>query len=541
MNILGITYGHDSSACVVKDGKILSAISSERILRKKKHDVVTNELINYVLEASGITAEEIDIVAISNFFVPDPYKNNKDYPLEILDDKNNPVFGFNFGPIPNDCQEFNGKLFGRDIKIVAISHHICHASAAYYTSNYENSWCFSLDSSGGAINNNSLIAKGIGNKLFSVVCPNTMIGHGYAQFTSYLGIGDPLYKAGSTMGLAAYGVPEERVIRNIDLLKQGSYFKNKNTAEEERADYVAYYYAMFVDLSGYYGAFEKKDSYSPNAIKMAANIQYIFEQCILDVVNKIDNDDINNLCLSGGSFLNCNANTLIKNNSRFKNIHHFPACGDDGLSVGAALYVAHNIFNEKRYIYNSKDIAYLGKKYEYVEPDYKKIAEAIASGAIVAWCMGPSEFGPRALGNRSILADPRNPHNRELLNFLVKKREWYRPFAPSVLEEECDKWFDFKGSSPYMLYTAKVLQPEKVPAITHIDGTARMQTVNIETNETYYKLIKEFHKITGVPMLLNTSLNGKDEPIVETEEDVYKFFKTTPVDAMVYNGVVTWK
>jgi hypothetical protein len=190
----------------------------------------------------------------------------------------------------------------------------------------------------------------------------------------------------------------------------------------------------------------------------------------------------------------------------------------------------------KAIIDSIKDISYCGIEYEYVEPDYEAVAKLIADGKIVGWFMGASECGPRALGNRSILADPRNFHNRELINFTIKRREWFRPLAPSVLEEECSKWFDFDGISPYMLYTAKVLKPELLPAITHIDGTARMQTVNEETNPAYYKLIKKFYEITGIPMVLNTSLNGMNEPILETEEDAMEFFKKSSIDAMVISG-----
>jgi len=172
------------------------------------------------------------------------------------------------------------------------------------------------------------------------------------------------------------------------------------------------------------------------------------------------------------------------------------------------------------------------------ELEYDFLAKQISKGKIIGWFDGKSEHGPRALGHRSILADPRNFHNRELLNFLIKKREWFRPFAPSVLEEKTQEWFDFPTKSPFMLFTAQVKNPKEIPSITHIDGSARMQTVTKETNPNYYKLIESFYSQTNIPMIINTSLNGNGEPILETQEDANNFFKNTPVDIMVINGKI---
>jgi carbamoyltransferase len=217
----------------------------------------------------------------------------------------------------------------------------------------------------------------------------------------------------------------------------------------------------------------------------------------------------------------------------------FPACGDDGMAVGSALFVAHNILNERRNKYKDSEVCYLGTTHKDPQDlDYKYIAKKISEGKIVALINGKSEYGPRALGNRSILADPRNFHNREILNFVIKKREWFRPFAPSVLEEKCSEWFDFDKPSPFMLFTAKVKNPKEVPAISHVDNTARMQTVNEETNADFYRIIKEFYEITNIPMILNTSLNGFGEPILETEKDGQKFFENVPVDIAVFNGKI---
>jgi len=463
--ILGLNFGHDGSVCIIKNGKLISAIATERITKIKKQSGFNEDVIDYILSSSNTSINEIDYIATNDF--------------------KQEVFG-------NQVVEDFFEIKGKKIKTFIISHHLAHCASAYYTSPYENSYCFSMDCSMGKIEANSLIAYGNGNKLTAEYCPGIMVGVLYGEVTEKLGLGPALHKAGTMMGLSSYGTP---------------------------IDFDFQYY--------------------PNNIKdkmnVAATTQKIFEEQVLKVIDELE-DKSKNLCLSGGSFLNCNANSKIVLNSKFKNIHHFPACGDDGTSVGSALYVAHHILNEPRHSYQPKDICYTGRDYDCEEPDYKFIANEISKGKIIGWFQERSEFGPRALGNRSILADPRNYHNRELINNVIKNREWFRPFAPVVLEEHYKYWFNFPISSPFMLYTAPVIQPDKVPAITHIDGSARFQTINQETNSHYYNLVKEFYEITGVPILLNTSLNGNGEPILETEEDAISFYKNSNLDLMVING-----
>ena len=533
MNILGFNFDHDGSVCLVMNGKLVSAISSERITRIKKMHGVTSHVVKYVLDSQNISIEDIDAIALSDY--------NLEYSNGVLQLYDNQLKIFNtrqtlFG---NEYAEISGVIMGRVVPAYIIPHHTCHAASAYYTSNFDESWCFSLDASGGVSQHNSLIAKGKGNKLNVLGSPGLTVGMGYEVFTSKLGIGNPLHKAGSTMGLASYGKPLKNLLNNIDEYIEKCYVPF-GTDKQVIWDYYDY---LWEKLFGSSKFLFKEQSSSKLAMNIAASIQHLFEESILNTVNNlIENDNNNNLCLSGGSFLNCNVNSKIKKQTRFKDIHLFPACGDDGNSVGAALYVAHNIFDEPRYKYEPQDLMYLGKKYEIIEPDYKQIAKMISEGKIIAWFMGASEYGPRALGSRSILADPRNFHNRELINFVVKKREWYRPLAPVVLEEHVTDWFDWTGQSNYMLFIAKVLHPEKIPAVVHIDGTARLQTVNEKINKHYYKLIKEFFNQTGVPILINTSLNSDGEPILESEEDAKLFFSTNPgIDVLVLNGKILKK
>lgn len=468
--ILGLNFGHDGSVCLVKNGKLEYAISTERITRKKKQSAFTDEVINYILEAANITLEDIDCIATNDF--------------------RQEVFG-------NDYLVDQFTIQGKEFKTFIIPHHLSHCASAYYTSPFTNAYCFSMDCSGGKVEANSLIAYGNKNKLVAEYCPATMVGVLYGEVTEKLGLGPALHKAGTTMGLASYGKPFD--------------FDFKSYTDEIK-----------------------------HKMNVAATVQDVFEQEVLKHIADLENKT-ENLCLSGGSFLNCNANSKIVKHSKFKNFHHFPACGDDGTSVGSALYVAHHIFDEPRHDYQIQDLCYTGKEYPIEEVDYSYIASELANGKIIGWFQGRSEYGPRALGNRSILADPRNFHNRELINQVVKNREWFRPFAPVVLEECYQDWFDFPIPSPYMLYTAQVKQPEKIPAVTHIDGSARFQTVNQQTNPHYYNLIKAFGDLTGVPVLLNTSLNGNGEPILETPQEAIDFFQNSNLDLMVIQGKVYHK
>lgn len=527
MIILGLNYAHDGSACIVKDGKLLCAISSERVTRIKKFSGITSDVINYLFDETGFGINDIDAIALSQY-----YLGRSNNTLKIfhngkqIQDAIHAVFD-------NDYIKAEGFLFDKKIDTYIFSHHLCHSASAFYTSNFDKALCFSLDSSYGDLKSNSMYYIGEGTNLIALECPGLMIGVAYTIFTQNLGLGPGYLKAGSTMGLAAYGKPLSKLIEKLDEYVDNSFF-NKNS----KIDYRDYFKNLWIEWSGENRVFEKDEIDSKLSMDLAASIQLLFEESIMKTIKNINYNSNNNLCLSGGSFLNCNINSRIFNETKYKSIHHFPACGDDGISIGAALYLSHNIFKEKRKKYNDKEICYLGKKYKFIKTDYKYIAELISKNKIIGWFYGQSEYGPRALGNRSILADPRNYHNRELLNFYIKKREWFRPFAPVVLEDECHKWFDLKNKSPFMLYTCNVKQPEKIPAVTHIDNTARVQTINETINPEYFKLLTEFFKLTNVPVLINTSLNGNGEPILETEDEAKNYFYNSNLDVMVINGKI---
>jgi len=524
ITVLGLHYGHHGSACIVRDGKLIGALSSERLSRHKFSHGVTDEVLDYLFDSFGVS--DIDYIALSDWndqFCFHPMKVRHEG--KIINCLWNEIYD-------NTCLELEVDFRGKIVPGYYIGHQFAHAAAAYYTSPFDEAFCFTLDACGARHKNNSLISYGKGKEFTSLYCPGLMIGVGYGFLTEYLGLGSQLFKAGSTMALAGYGKVIPRVQDNLD-----SYVNDCFYPDLEK-DYHQWYLALWKDLSGSDKYFSSEDSDSEKAKDIAATIQFIFEKAVLKCVNEIDSKDVKNICLGGGSMLNCVTNSLILNQTKFKNVHLFPGCGDDGGAVGSALYVSHHILKEERFNYTDAEICFLGPDKPSVEPDYAYIAKQIVDGKIVAWCNGRAEYGPRALGNRSLLADPRDFKNKERINFEIKNREWFRPLAPVVLEECVSDWFDFSGKSPFMLFTAPIKDPDQIPAVNHIDGSARIQTVSEATNPYYYRLIKEFYSITGVPILVNTSLNGNGEPMVETDEHALEYFNRGLVDMLVLNGKI---
>lgn len=542
--ILGLHFGHDSCAAIIKDGKVVANISSERVKGIKKYDGIDEEVIDYVLDQARMSHKNIDMVVLNKYWPnEDSFEVFRFVDLDSMGPELDEIT-----PMKRTFVKTRGVFFGRELDAYLVDHHVAHAASSYYLSNFDNAVSLTIDAcSRSEFSYNGAIAVGKGNSLDVVGLPQNNIGPAYNMITALLELGPPVHKAGTTMGLAAYGKVYPQVLNNIDKYVEITHTEiNQDDAFSE----------LWVELTGeaprispsrindakaYPNAYPIKMYQTKEGRDMAATIQYIFEQSVLKTVkDRVLPYGIKNLTMAGGSFLNCNTNSLIKSTGWFDNIYQVPAQGDDGLAVGAALYLAHHILDEPRKHHSDREVAYSGKDYRVSKfLNHAKVAKFIADGKIVAWANGASEYGPRALGNRSLLADPRNFHNREILNFVVKSREWFRPFAPSVLEEHAPEWFSPGDPSPFMLHTQEVLQPEKVPAITHIDGTARIQTLNKEMNPDYYKMISEFYKLTGVPMVLNTSLNGRGEPIAETKEQIFNLFNTNSgIDVLVYNGKI---
>jgi carbamoyltransferase len=544
-----MTLTHDGAIAAVADGRLRCAIARERISRVKKDSGVNPQMILYVLNEVGATLADVTAIAISGYF----YSPNNEIRLftadgtveitsHILDVPSlvQPVSqGFAQMPRRQLFQRLAMRIGNVMKPAILLPHHLCHCASAFYTSPFEKAACFSVDASMVRPEACSLFAYGDGNKLYPFYCPGVMIGNAYSIFTEKLGLGRGLLKSGSTMGLAAYGKVCNNALQRWRTYGQSFYGRQFMPDDAMFIDW------MWSELSGRppHRMFTEEQKDSPEARNVAASLQYVFEEILADHTNRLhaETEAFNggNLCLSGGSFLNCNANTKIKKNTPFQHLHLFPACGDDGTAAGAALWAAHHMDNQPRYSYRPKDIAYLGRAYATpnvgVPLNVSKVAEVIAAGGIVAWYQGRAEFGPRALGNRSLLADPRRAPMRELINSRIKHREWFRPLAPSVLEEHSSEWFDFDGPSPFMLHTSRVKRPQDIPAVTHVDGTARQQMVSADDNPLYYRLILAFFELTGVPMLLNTSLNANGEPLVETPDDAMRFFQTTGVHALVIN------
>lgn len=516
-------FGHDGACSIVKNGRLLAACASERFSRQKKSAGVTEETLDAVLRTAGVSFNQIDAIGLTDWY--EPWAHG----LAEVRDKTGERVECTWDRIWDDeVYELELTMRGRTLPAYNVGHQKAHCAAAFYTSPYQDAWCVSMDSSGAKPKNNFMVARGHGNKLDWLDTPCCMVGVLYGHVCDHLAIGAQIFKAGSMMALAAYC--DTRA--DVDRLRGCSLFNQTGDYHRWKDDTWAVLSAGHV--------FTHEESDGLDARNIAAFTQRLFEQEVVEAVGLCPDDGCNSLCLSGGSFLNCNANSAVRGATRFKDIHLFPACTDDGCQVGAALYVAHHIFDEPRRKYTEREIAYLGpdRKEFHNTPDYERVAEGIAQGKVVGWFQGRSEFGPRALGNRSILADPRLPTMRDRINSQVKRREWYRPLSPSVLAEKSSEWFDWQGDSPYMLFTANCPRAAEIPAVVHVDGSARMQTVTEAMNPHYYRLIQAFEAKTGVPMVLNTSLNVDGEPILETAEDARRFWERGVVDMMVVEGEV---
>lgn len=507
--ILGINSSHDGSVALFKDQFLIGTFTKERLTRVKKHTNGNYKLlIDKLLNKFKLTMEDINYICYNDHYLDtDAYLDLLPYSNIYGDLKPHTTYVETYVKYDLDNKE-----------VYAINHHLGHSSYSFYTSNFNKAICLSLD---GSPNEYCHVSLGNDRKIKKYEYPVINSSILYDWFTYYI-IGNPLYKSGTVMGLSAYGEILDKEYENYSGTDYNLYWKHLSGTDPELQK-------------------NNKTDVSKIDMDMAATLQYIFEKQIIDYLNSFPDELISeydyNLCLSGGTFLNCNLNSKIKKYTKFKNIHVSPACSDDGLSMGYGLYLIHNILEKPRHTYTNKELIYGGIDYDIsdigVVLDLDYIVEEISKGKVVALYQGRSEFGPRALGNRSILADPRSNSMKQFINLEIKKREWFRPFGATVLEEDANEWFDIEGKSPFMLYTYNVKHPDKVPAICHVDNTCRIQTIDRLTNELFYNIISLFKDKTGVPMLLNTSFNGADEPIIETPEDAMNFFKNSNIDIII--------
>ena len=590
-SILGISaFYHDSAAALVVDGKIIAAAQEERFSRKKHDSKYPAKAIEYVLSEGKLNLSEIDHIVFFEkpflkferlletylAFAPLGFKSfSMSMPIWLREKLFQKKFIF-------EKLKIHDKNFNDIDKIFFSEHHYSHAASAFFPSPFKDAIVLTLDGVGEWAT--TTVALGKGNKLEMIKeihFPHSL-GLLYSAFTYYTGfkVNSGEYKL---MGLAPYGEPKFKniILENLIDVKEDGSFK-LNMKYFNYATGLTMTNNKFSELFGEPVRNPKNEKLTQFHMDIAASIQSVTEEIIIKLTKSIAAEfKIKNLCLAGGVALNCVANGKILNNKIFENIWVQPASGDAGGSIGAALsFWFKELGNKRDYYKDEMSGSFLGPSFSNnrIEKDLKnlnanfdklednellpKLAKELSQNKIIGWFQGRMEFGPRALGARSILANPLSEKMQRELNLKIKFREGFRPFAPSVLSEEVSNWFNLNKESPYMSLVAKVKDSKKtkpdekdnfsgfdklnvlrtiIPAVTHVDYSARIQTVHKETNLRYHNLISEFYKITNCPILVNTSFNVRGEPIVCSIEDAYKCFMGTNLDILVCENYILYK
>ncbi len=591
-SILGISaFYHDSAAAILIDGKIIAAAQEERFSRKKHDPRYPFNAIKYVLSESKLNLNQIDhIVFFEKPFLKferllETYmafapKGFKSFSLSMPIWLREKLFQkkFLFDKLKELDENFN------DINKIKFSeHHYSHAASAFYPSPFEEAIILTLDGVGEWATTTLAIGKKNKLEMLKEIHFPHSLGLLYSAFTYYTGfkVNSGEYKL---MGLAPYGKPKFKDLileKLLDLKEDGSF--KLNMKYFNYATGLTMTNEKFSKLFGQPVRDSKKDLLTQFHMDIASSIQAVTEDIVLKITKNISSTyKIKNLCLAGGVALNCVANGKILKEEVFENIWIQPAAGDAGGSLGAALAYWHHELKKPREEFKDRmNGSYLGPKFEndFIEKklnslkaNYKKYnreeiialtAKELAKEKTVGWFQGRMEFGPRALGGRSILADPRSEKMQKELNLKIKFRESFRPFAPSVLREDVSDWFNLNSDSPYMLLVSEVkknkqikmkaedeklfgieklnIKRSSIPAITHVDYSARIQTVHKDTNSRYYDLISEFKKNTDCPILVNTSFNVRGEPIVCSIEDAFNCFMGTNLDILVIEDFILFK
>ena len=559
MYILGLTTLGDSAATLIKDGRIVAASEEERFSRKKHHSGFPYKAIRFCLDHAGIELKDIEHVghywkpwilrhkamqAVKAAFVSrDMFRARADRGVAQVGESYLGMFRH-----PNRLREHFGPS---DFRFHYLEHHQTHAASAFFVSPFESAAILTWDGTGE--DTTTLFSKGRGNTievLGRIKLPHSL-GQFYSAVTNYIGFDMFAGDEWKVMGLAAYGKPKHYDFFREKILKTngGSGFKfDIKVLDHHLAKHYKFSDAIINELGP---SREVGGELTEHHWDIASSAQKALEDTAIHLVKQIkEMTGEENLCLAGGVAFNSVMNGRIFHETPFENFYVQPAAGDAGCSLGAALMVWHQkLGNPREFI---MDHAYWGPgftneqcraalteaklPFETYEDEVllPKLAKMIADGAIIGWFNGRMELGPRALGARSFLADPRRSDMREILNHKVKLREWFRPLAPSMLEEHGAEVFGVEHHDPFMITVIKVAQEykSKIPAVVHVDGTARPQMVSRETNPRYWNLINEFKKLTGIPMLLNTSFNVQ-EPIVCTPQDAINTFQNANFDALV--------
>ena len=584
-SILGISaFYHDSAASIIIDGKIVAAAQEERFTRIKHDQSYPHNAIEFVLKFAKLTLSEVDHIVFFEkpflkferlletyvAFAPLGFKsfckampiwlNEKLFQKKLLFEK----------------LKEHDKNFNDSKKIMFSDHHLSHAASAFYPSPFEEAIVLTADGVGEWATTTLALAKDNKIEIIKEIHFPHSLGLLYSAFTYYTGfkVNSGEYKL---MGLAPYGTPiyKDKIIKNLINIKDDGTFRLNQ-------DYFNYATGLtmtnkkFDDLFGQAVRKSNEENLTQFHMDIAASIQLVTEEIMIKLATSIQKEyGIRNLCLAGGVALNCVANGKLIEKKIFDKIWIQPAAGDAGGSLGAALVLWYNEFNNSRIVNPNDDMqgSYLGPEfdnnqieenlneigavYEIKNEDelISKTAEDLSKGMVVGWFQGRMEFGPRALGARSILGDPRSTSMQKNLNLKIKYRESFRPFAPSILRDDLSEWFNIDMDSPYMLLVSNInskkcipmteeqkklfgidklnIKKSEIPAVTHVDYSARIQTVHKNTNNKYFSLIKKFKEITGCPVLVNTSFNVRGEPIVNTPKDAFNCFMGTELDILV--------
>jgi carbamoyltransferase len=594
VNVLGISaLYHDSAAALIRDGVIVAAVQEERFSRIKGDASFPNQSVLYCLDAAAISLDQVDCVVfydkplltfdrlLETYFSTAPtglrsfvtsipvWVKNK---LFIANEMKRNLDSLGRGKIDSDCLRFS-------------QHHYSHAASAFYPSPFNEAAVLVLDGVGEWATTSLGAGRGKEMELHSELHFPHSLGMLYSSFTYYLGfaVNEGEYKV---MGLAPYGEPRyvKEIYDNlIDVKADGSFHLNM-----QFFDYCAGLKMVNSRFEKLFGGPVRSsaDPIEQRHMDLAKSIQSVAEEIIIRLCHTLSKQTgLKNLCMAGGVALNSVANGKIKREGPFERLWIQPAAGDSGGAVGAALAAYYASSDSKRTIRNELDDemngAYLGPEFDddaihqvleevgatYFDVDEKllpdTVADLLANDNVVGWFQGRMEFGPRALGNRSILADPRSPHMQRTINMKVKYRESFRPFAPAVLSDQAADYFDLQSPSPYMLYVDHVLPARRlstsrsdvgqrdvtaineirsdIPAVTHVDYSARVQTVDGEFNPRFFKLLQAFQAKTGCGMLVNTSFNIRGEPIVCTPADAYECFLGTEMDVLVLGNIILYK
>ena len=588
-SILGISaFYHDSAACILKDGEIIAAAQEERFTRKKHDARYPRNAINFVLSFANLKLSEVDQIVFFEkpflkferlletyvAFAPKGFASfSKAMPLWIKEK----LFQKNL--LFNKLKEHD-KNYKSDQNIFFSEHHLSHAASAFFPSPFDEAVVLTADGVGEWATTTVAVGKGSALDIKKEIHFPHSLGLLYSAFTYYIGfkVNSGEYKL---MGLAPYGnsIYEEKIKLLVDIKEDGTFRLNQK--------YFNYATGLTMTNDKFNNLFGQKPRNSQNEkltqfhMDIAASIQKVTEEIMIKLAKNIRKEyNIKNLCLAGGVALNCVANGKILNEKIFNNIWIQPAAGDAGGSLGAALALWHIDQGNKRKINSEDDMkgSYLGPEHsqDKIEKELKSIganfetinyedlinqtSEHLSKGKAIGWFQGRMEFGPRALGGRSILGDPRSNKMQKNLNLKVKYRESFRPFAPSILREDLSKWFDMNVDSPYMLLVANVNSDKKIemtdnqkklfgieklnikrseiPAVTHVDYSARIQTVSKNINKRYYDLISKFKEKTGCPVIVNTSFNVRGEPIVNSPTDAFNCFMGTELDYLVIGDCI---